>query len=119
MGTHPIFESDFDCLTEVLKKMAYRGFRPLMDRVLVKRVLAETKSAGGILLPETSQKALPIGEVLACGEGFRKEDGSLHPLTVAVGEKVLLPEFGGQKITLGEEEFDLFRDAEFLGKFLE
>ena len=46
-----------------------------------------------------------------------KKDGSLRPLSVAVGERVLLPEFGGQKIKLGEEEYDLYRDAEFLGKF--
>jgi len=99
--------------------MAFRGFRPLMDRVLVQRVQAQTKTAGGILLPESSQKTLPIGKILACGEGFRMEDGSLHPLSVSVGEKVLLPEFGGQKIKLNEEEFDLYRDAEFLGKFIE
>ena len=48
---------------------------------------------------------------------FIFQDGSVRPLNVAVGERVLLPEFGGQKIKLGEDEFDLYRDAEFLGKF--
>merc|ERR1711953_892708 len=115
MGTHPIFESDFDCLTDS-RKMAFRGFKPLFDRVLVQRVAAETKTKGGILLPGEA-KQLPIAKVLTVGEGIRKEDGSLHPLSVNVGEKVLLPEFGGQKIKLGNEEFDLYRDAEFLGKF--
>merc|ERR1711970_179315 len=118
MGTHPIFESDFDCLTEKLTKMAYRGFKPLFDRVLVQRVVAETKSKGGILLPGAA-KELPIAKVLSVGEGLRLEDGAVRPLNVAVGDKVLLPEFGGQKIKLGEEEYDLYRDAEFLGKFNE
>merc|ERR1711931_191575 len=116
MGTHPIFESDFDCLTEL--EMAYRGFKPLFDRVLVQRVVAETKSKGGILLPGAA-KELPIAKVLTVGQGIPMEDGSLRPLSVAVGERVLLPEFGGQKIKLGEEEYNLYRDAEFLGKFEE
>merc|ERR1712241_745177 len=116
MGTHPIFESDFDCLTEKNERMAYRGFKPLFDRVLVQRVAAETKTKGGILLPGEA-KQLPIAKVLSVGEGLRMEDGSVRPLNVAVGERVLLPEFGGQKIKLGEDEFDLYRDAEFLGKF--
>jgi chaperonin GroES len=98
--------------------MAYRGFKPLFDRVLVQRVVAETKSKGGILLPGAA-KELPIAKVLSVGEGLRLEDGSVRSLNVVIGDRVLLPEFGGQKIKLGEEEFDLYRDAEFLGKFNE
>merc|ERR1711945_16111 len=102
MGTHPIFESDFDCLTERLKrdrvsKMAFRGFKPLFDRVLVQRVAAETKTAGGILLPGEA-KQLPIAKVLSVGTGLRMDSGDMRPLSVAV-----------------EDEFDLYRDAEFLG----
>merc|ERR1712080_15936 len=115
MGTHPIFEADFDCLTETYNSMAFRGFRPLFDRVLVQRIAKETKSAGGILLPEAAQTKLPVAKVLAVGNGIRLEDGNLHPLSVAIGDQVLLPEFGGQKVTIAEEEFQLYRDAEFLG----
>merc|ERR1712228_176044 len=116
MGTHPIFESDFDCLTEDFSIMAFRGFLPLANRCLIRRAVAETKSAGGIMLPESSQTKLNIGKVMAVGEGFTKEDGQLIPLTVAVGENVLLPEFGGTEIDLQGEKFMIYRDLDFLGK---
>merc|ERR1711976_35443 len=113
MGTHPIFESDFDCLTE---KMAYLGFMPLANRVLVQRAAAVTKSAGGIMLPKSSLQKQNIATVLAVGEGSLTEAGKLVPLTVAVGEKVLLPEFGGMEVELEGEKYLLFRDLDFLGK---
>merc|ERR1711976_150370 len=117
MGTHPIFESDFDCLTASIFIMAFRGFLPLMNRCLVRRAVAETKTAGGIMLPETSQSKLNIGEVLAVGEGLRLENGTLVPMSVSVGEKVLLPEFGGSEVELEGEKYMLYRDLDFLGKF--
>merc|ERR1711937_647267 len=118
MGTHPIFESDFDCLTEFRMSLAraFRGFTPFANRVLIKRAEAVTKTAGGIMLPETAQTKLNIREVIAHGEGFMNEKGDLTPLAVELGDKVLLPEFGGMEIDLEGEKFQLYRDLDFLGK---
>merc|ERR1712242_94752 len=117
MGTHPIFESDFDCLTEREMSLAraYRGFLPLANRVLVKRAETVTKTAGGIMLPETAQAKLNVGEIVAHGEGYVDEKGKLHPLAVELGQKVLMPEFGGTEVTIGGEKLQLYRDQDFLG----
>jgi len=90
---------------------------PLADRVLIKRVLPVTKTAGGILLPESNVSKNHEGEVLATGPGFRSRDGELVPVPVAVGDKVLLPEYGGLPIKIDGEELFLFRSDEILAKF--
>jgi len=92
-----------------------RRLKPLFDRVLVSKAIAETKTAGGIILPEAAAKAPNEATVLAVGPGFRKEDGSYVATAVAVGDKVLLPEYGGTAITLDKEDFFIFRDSELLG----
>ena len=88
---------------------------PLLDRVLVKRIEAPTKSIGGILLPESSMPKLNEGMVLACGPGRRDKDGALLPMGVTVDDKVLLPQYGGNEVTIDEEELVLFRDEDILG----
>merc|ERR1712227_186678 len=98
------------------RTMAFRGFLPLANRCLVRRMDAVTKTAGGIMLPESSQTKLNFGTVLAVGDGARKENGELVPMSVAVGEKVMLPEFGGTDVELEGEKFVLYRDLDFLGK---
>jgi len=92
---------------------------PLLDRVLVQRVKAEAKTAGGIFLPESSVKELNEGRVLAVGPGGLDKDGKRVPVGVAAGDRVLIPQFGGTKITVNEEEFSIFRDAELLAKIKE
>uniref|UniRef100_A0A7S2DSP8 Uncharacterized protein n=1 Tax=Octactis speculum TaxID=3111310 RepID=A0A7S2DSP8_9STRA len=88
---------------------------PLADRVLVRRVLAQAQTAGGIFLPtETKQNE---AEVISVGPGARSPEGNLFPVNVAVGDKVLLPEYGGSVVKIGDEEFTLFREQEILGKF--
>eukprot|EP00116_Pleurobrachia_bachei_P013822 sb/3474084/ len=97
---------------------AIKNFIPLFDRILVSRAVAATKTKGGIMLPESSQKKLNEAVVVACGPGGVDADGDVIPVSVAVGDKVLLPEYGGTKLTLDDEDFLLIRDSEILGKFV-
>ncbi|XP_063693186.1 10 kDa heat shock protein, mitochondrial-like [Bolinopsis microptera] len=97
---------------------AVARFIPLFDRILVTRAVAASKSKGGIMLPESSQKKLNEGTVVSCGSGALDADGDVIPVSVAVGDKVLLPEYGGTKLNLDDEEYLLIRDSEILGKFV-
>ncbi|KJE90795.1 hypothetical protein CAOG_02040 [Capsaspora owczarzaki ATCC 30864] len=92
-----------------------RRLKPLFDRVLVERLVAPQKTKSGILLPESAVPALNEGVVIAVGPGARDQAGNLIPPSVKIGEKVLLPEFGGNKIKLDDKEFTLYRDVEILG----
>jgi co-chaperonin GroES (HSP10) len=82
--------------------------------VLVQRVKAEAKTAGGIFLPEASVKELNEARVLAVGPGGLDRDGKRIDISVKPGDKVLIPQFGGTKITVQEEEFSIFRDHEYV-----
>mmetsp|Transcript_16421 Transcript_16421/g.37878 ORF Transcript_16421/g.37878 Transcript_16421/m.37878 type:complete len:82 (+) Transcript_16421:145-390(+) len=73
------------------------------------------KSIGGILLPESSGTKLNEGVILSCGPGRRDKDGGLVPMGVKEGDKVLLPQYGGSEIKLGDEDLFLFRDEDLLG----
>ncbi|XP_050732920.1 10 kDa heat shock protein, mitochondrial-like [Eriocheir sinensis] len=95
---------------------ALRRFIPLFDRVLVQKAEAITKTSSGILIPEKSVAKVLTGKVVAVGEGQRTESGSLIPPAVSVGDEVLLPEFGGTKVTLEEKDYFLFRDSDILAK---
>eukprot|EP01039_Chlorochromonas_danica_P004427 gene4427-4851_t len=89
---------------------------PLADRVLIKRIQPVTKTAGGILLPESQISKNNEGEVVAVGPGQRTREGELLPVSVTVGDKVLLPEYGGLPIKVDGEEVYLFRNDEILAK---
>ncbi|KAF2018708.1 chaperonin Cpn10 [Aaosphaeria arxii CBS 175.79] len=96
-----------------------RSIAPLLDRILVQRIKADTKTATGIFLPESSVKELNEAKVLAVGPGaFDKEGKRIQP-SVQPGDKVLIPQFGGSPIKVGEEEYSLFRDHELLAKINE
>ncbi|KAL5247521.1 hypothetical protein ACHWQZ_G019412 [Mnemiopsis leidyi] len=97
---------------------AVKQFIPLFDRILVSRAVAAAKTKGGIMLPESSQKKLNEGVVVSCGPGAVDADGDVIPVSVSVGDKVLLPEYGGTKLNLDDEEYLLIRDSEILGKFV-
>lgn len=90
---------------------------PLSDRVLVKRAPKEVQTAAGIYLPTDSTKDPNEGEVVAVGPGERDVTGTLHPTNLKEGDKVLLPEYGGSKVTMGDEVVFLFRESDILGKF--
>eukprot|EP00937_MAST-01D_sp_MAST-1D-sp2_P006516 g6516.t1 len=94
-----------------------RKLIPLGDRILVRRLESVTQTAGGVFLPESGVKKANEGEVVAVGPGAKLDDGSRLPVDVAVGDTVLLPEFGGNTIKIGDEDMFLFRNNDILGKF--
>ncbi|XP_028663482.1 10 kDa heat shock protein, mitochondrial isoform X2 [Erpetoichthys calabaricus] len=98
---------------------AFRRFLPLFDRVLVERFAAETVTKGGIMLPEKTQGKVLQATVVAVGPGTKTKTGQLEPVSVNVGDKVLLPEYGGTKVTIEEKEYFLFRDGDILGKYVD
>ncbi|KAJ8965850.1 hypothetical protein NQ317_000477 [Molorchus minor] len=90
---------------------------PLFDRVLIKKFEAISKTKGGIVIPEKAQGKVLQGTVVAVGPGVRLQDGSFAPVAVNVGEKVLLPEYGGTKVEVEENaEYHLFRESDILAK---
>ncbi|XP_063790183.1 10 kDa heat shock protein, mitochondrial [Pseudophryne corroboree] len=97
---------------------AFKSFLPLFDRVLVERLAQETVTKGGIMLPDKSQGKVLQATVVAVGEGSKGKSGEIEPVCVTVGEKVLLPEYGGTKVVLDEKEYFLFRSGDILGKYL-
>lgn len=94
-----------------------KRFLPLFDRILVQRADAVTKTKGGIIIPEKAQGKVLEGTVVAAGPGARNDKGDVVPMSLKVGDRVLLPEFGGTKITLEEKEYTLFREADIPAKF--
>jgi len=92
---------------------------PLLDRILVQRVKAETKTAGGIFLPEAAVKDLNEAKVLAVGPGLMDKDGKRIAPSVKPGDKVLIPQYGGTALKVGEDDYSLYRDSEILAKLNE
>lgn len=87
---------------------------PTFDRVLVQRIQPPTKSVGGVFLPESSVPRLNQGMVLAVGPGRRGKDGEVIPMSVKEGDKVLLPEYGGNTVKIDQEELVIYRDEDLL-----
>jgi chaperonin GroES len=96
---------------------AIRKLLPLGNRILISRIVADTQTASGIFLPEAAQKRPNEGTVVAVGPGLKDEDGKFIPVNVVEGDTVLLPEYGGTEVQLGDDTFQLFRDDDILGKF--
>merc|ERR1711893_201531 len=96
---------------------ALKRFIPMFDRVLVERFAAETKTKGGVLLPDKAQEKVLKATVVATGQGARTDSGQVVPPSVKAGDVVLLPEYGGTKVLLEDKEYFLFRDGDILGKF--
>lgn len=91
------------------------NFQPLYDRVLVKRVAVATKSAGGIILPDSPKDKPQEAIVVAVGPGRRLDNGDIYPLTISVGQHVLFGKYTGDIIKLGEEEHIVLRAEDILG----
>jgi chaperonin GroES len=91
------------------------NFRPLHDRVLLRRVEQEAKSAGGIIIPDTAQEKPMEGEVIAVGPGARGEDGEVRPLDVKAGDRVLFGKWSGTEIRLDGEELMIMKEADIMG----
>ena len=95
--------------------MAKTKFRPLHDRVVIKRIEAEEKSAGGIIIPDTAREKPQEGQVIATGPGGRDESGKLIPIDVKVGDKVLFGKWSGTEIKLDGEDFLIMKESDIMG----
>ncbi len=93
------------------------GLRPLQDRVLIRRVEPETKSAGGIFIPDTAQEKPLEGEIIAVGPGGRDENGKRHPLSVKSGDRVLFAKWSGTEIKLNGEDLMIMHETDIIGVF--
>ena len=90
-------------------------FRPLHDRVLVRRIEQEEKTAGGIIIPDTAKEKPMEGEVTAIGTGTRLEDGKIIPLDVKVGDRILFGKWSGTEVKFDGEEFLVMKESDIMG----
>ena len=90
-------------------------FRPLQDRVLIRRIEQEEKTSGGIIIPDTAKEKPMEGEVVATGPGARSEDGKIHPLDVKVGDRVLFGKWSGTEIKLDGEDLMIMKESDLMG----
>lgn len=97
--------------------VAIKNFRPFFDRVVVERLAAETKTKGGIMIPEKAQGKVLEGTVVAVGPGYRNDEGKTFPIQLKEGDHVLLPEYGGSKVVFEDKEYHIFRESDIIGKF--
>jgi chaperonin GroES len=91
------------------------NFRPLHDRVLVRRVEAEEKTAGGIIIPDTAKEKPQEGEVIAVGSGTKAEDGKVTPLDVKAGDKILFGKWSGTEVRVNGEDLLIMKETDILG----
>lgn len=97
--------------------MAELNVRPLHDRILVRRMAEEEKTAGGIIIPDTAKEKPQKGEVVATGKGRVMEDGKTVPLEVRAGDKVLFAKYSGTELKLDGKEYLMIREEDVLGVF--
>ena len=90
-------------------------FRPLHDRVVVKRIEAEEKSAGGIIIPDTAKEKPQEGEVISVGKGKSNDEGKVFPLDVKAGDRVLFGKYSGTEIKIDGQEHLMMREEDILG----
>ena len=94
-------------------------FRPLHDRVVVKRIAAEEKTRGGIIIPDTAKEKPQQGEVVAVGPGGRDEAGKLIPIDLKVGDRVLFGKWSGTEVTIDGDEVLLMKESDIMGVLVE
>ena len=90
-------------------------FRPLHDRVLVRRVEEDTKTAGGIIIPDSAQEKPSEGEIVAAGTGTKSEDGKVTPLDVKAGDRILFGKWSGTEVKVDGEELLIMKESDILG----
>ncbi|MET0970196.1 MAG: co-chaperone GroES [Tardiphaga sp.] len=95
--------------------MAKTNFRPLHDRVVVKRIVATEKTKGGIIIPDSAKEKPSEGEVIGVGPGGRDEAGKLIPIDIKVGDKVLFGKWSGTEIKLDGEELLIMKESDIMG----
>jgi chaperonin GroES len=91
------------------------NFRPLHDRVLVKRVEAEEKTSGGIIIPDTAKEKPQEGEVVAAGTGAKAEDGKITPLDVKAGDRILFGKWSGTEVKVDGQDLLIMKESDILG----
>ncbi|RVT43286.1 co-chaperone GroES [Sphingobium algorifonticola] len=91
------------------------AFRPLHDRVLVRRIEAEAKTAGGIIIPDTAKEKPQEGEVISVGSGTKSEDGKVTPLDVKAGDKILFGKWSGTEVKVEGEDLIIMKESDILG----
>jgi chaperonin GroES len=94
-------------------------FRPLHDRVIIRRIVAEAKTAGGILIPDTAQEKPQQGEVIAVGPGGRDESGKLIPIDVKAGDRVLFGKWSGTEVRIDDDEYLIMKEGDVMGVLVE
>ncbi len=90
-------------------------FRPLHDRVVVRRVESEEKTTGGIIIPDTAKEKPQEGEIIAVGPGARDESGKLIPLDVKVGDRILFGKWSGTEVKIGTEDLLIMKESDVMG----
>ncbi|KQU79770.1 MULTISPECIES: co-chaperone GroES [unclassified Mesorhizobium] len=95
--------------------MAKSKFRPLHDRVVVRRVESESKTAGGIIIPDTAKEKPQEGEIIAIGSGARDEAGKLVPLDVKAGDRILFGKWSGTEVKLNGEDLLIMKESDIMG----
>ncbi|MGR3756853.1 MAG: co-chaperone GroES [Tranquillimonas sp.] len=91
------------------------AFKPLHDRVLVRRVESDDKTKGGLIIPDTAKEKPAEGEVIATGEGSRKDSGELIEMSVKAGDRILFGKWSGTEVTLDGEELLIMKESDILG----
>jgi len=91
------------------------NFTPLHDRVLVRRVESEEKTKGGLIIPDSAKEKPQEGEVVACGEGARKDSGDLIPMGVKAGDKILFGKWSGTEVKIDNEDLLIMKESDILG----
>jgi chaperonin GroES len=91
------------------------SFRPLHDRVLVRRIEAEEKTAGGIIIPDSAKEKPQEGEVIAVGSGARSDDGKITPPDVKAGDKILFGKWSGTEVKVNGEDLIIMKESDILG----
>ena len=91
------------------------AYRPLHDRVLIRRVESEEKTTGGIIIPDTAKEKPMEGEVIAAGTGARGEDGKLQPMELKAGDRVLFGKWSGTEVKLEGEELIIMKESDIMG----
>jgi chaperonin GroES len=90
-------------------------FRPLYDRVLVKRLNSEEKTSGGIIIPDSAQEKPMEGKIIAVGTGTKTEDGTIIPLDVKIGDRILFGKWSGNEVKLNGEELLVMKESDIMG----
>ena len=97
------------------ERVSDMAFRPLHDRVLVRRIEADSKTAGGIIIPDSAQEKPSEGEIVAVGDGARDDDGDRIPLDVKAGDRVLFGKWSGTEVKIDGEDLLIMKESDIMG----